>query len=328
MDQVIFFLKLHAIDIIFFVLLGGASVVLAFILRKNPEKLGFPKPVKPYYYLLCGIPLIIFAALMYEQNGGGVTNVDSLDVVGNAVLVRGYDITYRERVPDGIEEEIRTDKLILFDRQTGTERVTFSSMTPLYIQGDRLLTSGALGYHVIDINTGKVLEIVSEAQLKEKLARVTPENIFELSITPGEPFFRVRTVMDKSFTYDLLADEVNASGGYVPFGQSDQAPNLPLPQTNLFQPVLLGAVAERLVVLSYDDLERKHFILSALSPDGLIKWTKRDSEISGELAGEPFADNDKGILVRLSSDALYFSNGDYLGSVSLQDGRLVWLRDL
>lgn len=328
MDELALFLKLHFTDILFSVVLIGGSAVLAFILYRKPEKLGFEKPFSPYRYLLCGIPLVVLGMLMYQQHGGGVTGVERLDVVGNSLLITGYDITYRERAEDGLEEEIRTDKFLLVDRNTGNPIGSFSSVTPLYIQDNRLLAAGPLGYHIIEIGTGNVLDIVSEEQLKEKLSQLTKEKIFELNITAGEPFFRGRTVMDKSFTYDLLADELNPSGGYVPFAFSDKVPNLPMPQSNLFQPVLLGAVADRLVVLSYDDLERKHFILSALTPDGRILWSKRDAELSGKLAGEPFAHHEQGILARLSADALYFCNGDYLVCVSLSNGTVTWLKDL
>jgi len=328
MDELTLFLKVHFTDILFSVVLIGGSAVLAFILYRKPEKLGFEKPFSPYRYLLCGIPLVVLGLLMYQQHGGGVTGVERLDVVGNVVLVRGYDITYRERTTDGLEEEIRTERFILFERTTGNMINSFSSVTPMYIQQDRLLASGPLGYHIIELSTGSVRDIVSEQQLKEKLSQLNKEKIFELNITAGEPFFRGRTVMDKSFTYDLLADELNPSGGYVPFEFSDKVPNLPMPQSNLFQPVLLGAVADRLVVLSYDDLERKHFILSALTPDGRILWSKRDTELSGKLAGEPFAHHERGILARLSADALYFCNGDYLVCVSLSNGTVTWLKDL
>ena len=80
-----------------------------------------------------------------------------------------------------------------------------------------------------------------------------------------------------------------------------------------------------IIAHSYDDLEKKSFLLSAISPEGKILWSKHDIEISPELENELFLEDEiqKGVV--MDDQNLYFINKYHLACVSLTTGNLVWI---
>jgi hypothetical protein len=200
MNDSTFVLKLYSVEIIFFLLMAVGSVAIGYGLKKYPEKVGLKKPVAKKYYLACLVPFIFYVIIFVLDRTEGLSFPTGIAIHQNVVLLHGTIETIRERQIDEVAYSEFKEKLFLYDAHTGNEIKNFPSVSPLYIRNDRMLGTGVFGYHVIELETGAVLEILSDEKIRERLTTKTQEKIFSLELNETEAYFNVRTVLDNKFT--------------------------------------------------------------------------------------------------------------------------------
>ncbi len=312
-------------EIIFFSIIAfTASGLIAYMLKKNPQKAGLTHPVPGKYYLLCIVPFAVCAFIVLQNRVEGISYPTGIAVNGHVVLVTGTIETVREdQVTEVAYSQYKT-KSFLYDASTGKAIKSFEQVTPLYIQRNKVLATGPFGYHVIELATGSETEVLSEGEIRERFARFTPDKIYSIELDKTGPFFNVRTVLDKNITYDPILDQVEVKEGVRLFlyPGARQA----VSGTSLFKPEAIAKTSDgNTLAVSYDDLEKKSFLISLISPSGKILWTKRDSEISSKLEGAKFAYEELENNAVTDDANLYFINKYYLTCISLKDGSLRWI---
>jgi outer membrane protein assembly factor BamB len=325
MNDFVFFLKANVIDLIFATLAVGGSITLALLIRHKPEKLGLTKPVKKSQYLMSLLPLLVVGFVLYNNKTEGLSYPTGVDQEGNIIFVRGTVVFYRERPEDGIEIEEHKDLILLLDKTTGQEVARFNS-TSGYVNNNRLFTPAPLGYQIIDLTQGKVVDVLTENQIEDRIARFSSEKLFSVEFSPGNTYFDVRTVLDKRFTYDPLLDTINVQEGHGLNFAGGLTHRPYTGQSKLFQPQVIGeATNGYTLLLSYDDLEKDSFILTAVNADGVIQWSKRDSEISSKLDGEPFYYSEYKNNTWVEGAYLYFINRTHLVCLNTNTGEQAWI---
>jgi outer membrane protein assembly factor BamB len=325
MNDFIFFLKANVIDLVFASIAVGVSITLALLIRHKPEKLGLTKPVKKSQYLMSLLPLVVVGFVFYNNKTEGLSYPTGVDQQGNIIFVRGIVVFYRERPEDGLEIEEQKDLLLLLDKTTGKE-VTRLNSTSGYINNNRLFTPAPLGYQILDLTEGKVVAVLTEGEIQDRIARFTSEKLYSLEFNPGNTYFDVRTVLDKRFTYDPLLDTINVQQGHGLNFSGGLSHRPYTGQTKLFQPEVIGEATNGYTfLLSYDDLEKDSFILTAVNTDGAIQWSKRDSEISSKLDGEPFYYSEYKNNTWVDGPYLYFINRTHLVCLQTNTGELSWI---
>jgi hypothetical protein len=327
MNDFIFFLKTHVIEAIFCTVALVVSITLALLLKYKPEKLGvgLTKPVAKSNYLMSLLPLVVVGFMLFKNQTEGLSYPTGIDQHGNIIFVRGIVVFYRERPEDGIEIEEHKDLMLLLDKNTGKE-VTRTSSISGYINNSKLFIPAPLGYQILDLTTGQIVDVISEGQIKERIARFTSEELFSLELNANSTYFDVRTVLDKRFTYDPLLDTINVQEGYRLNFDGRVTARPYTGQTKLFQPEVIGEAANGYTfLLSYENLKRESFILSAVDQAGELKWSKRDAEISSRLDGDPFRASEFTNNTWVDGAYLYFINRTHLVCLNTNTGELVWI---
>lgn len=324
MNDWIVFIKLNFALILMFFALLSVSIIFGVLLKKYPEKLGLSKPINKNLFWLTLIPMVIFVGMVIRDKVEGLTDPTHVDLHGNIVFVKGLIETIRERPEDGVAVSEFQSKLFMYNKATGKQITSSTALEALYVSDNKLLCAGAFGYPVVDLTTGEVLEIISEDQIKEKVAKYTPEKIFSLEPDAQEACFSIRTVLDKKLLYDPVQDVINPEDGRRLF--TTETRPAPIQSEKLFQPQAVGVSPGGLMIAhSYEDLEKKSFFLSALNSKGEIIWSKRDAEISPELKGELFTNDAIKNNTVMDDQNLYFINKRHLVCLSLATGNLVWI---
>ena len=113
-----------------------------------------------------------------------------------------------------VEKHSRT---FLFDKTTGKEIANLSGFIPMYCAGTTLLGSANFGYQLVDLATGKVLNAMSEDDIKSRAAAIAGEKIYSVELKKGETSFSIRTMKDKSFVYDPILEKENSRETHTPF---------------------------------------------------------------------------------------------------------------
>jgi hypothetical protein len=325
MNEIIFFLKANLLDVILSTVAVAASTILVWMIKHSPEKLGLKKPAEKRDYLISLFPLVVVGLVFYMNKTEGLSYPTGVDHHGNVIFVRGIVVFYRERPEDGLEIEEHKDLMLLLDKITGKEITRLNSISG-YINNNKLFTPAPLGYQIIDLAKGEVVDLLTENQIKERISRFTPEKLYSAEFNQGSTYFDVRTVMDKRFTYDALLDTINVQQGHGLNFDGGLAHRPYTGQTTLFQPQVIGEAANGFTfLLSHDDLEKESFILSAVNASGELQWSKRDSEISSLLDGEPFYYADYKNNTWVDGPYLYFINRTHLVCLNTNTGELTWI---
>lgn len=200
-------------------------------------------------------------------------------------------------------------------------------VVPRYINNGKILCYDGLVYQVVDIETASVIAALSADEIEDK-ANVFNEKIYSIELDPGDNAFNVRTVRDKVYTYDPMTDEVDSKTSYYPF-YNEGRPAFKSDKFNFFKPQLIRVTrGDITLVFNYEDLERKHYQLSAIDPDGNLLWSKWEYEISSKLDGERFDSRELTSNTIADDDYMYFVTDDYLVSVSLKTGDLNWISSI
>lgn len=315
----------HLFEIIFFGAAVAACLVLAHILKNTPEKIGLQKPVHKKYFLLCLLPLVPFVLIVVRGHVEGLSYPTGITIHDQVVILSGTIEIVRERPEDQVPFSEYHKKVYLYDGLTGKEIANFPEVTPQYARNGKLLAAGPMGYYIIELATGKVIEIISENKLRDQLQVVSKQKIFSLELDNAKACFMVRTVLDKRFTYDPITDKIDVGDAVA--RSSYTRPDVKLPAVNLFQPevIAFSKNGELLLVLSYEDLQKESFLISAVTDTGKLLWTIRDEDISSKLAGEAFAYSDFENNAVADGEHLYFVNAHHLVCLKLTTGQLMWI---
>lgn len=323
-------LSLYFGPIVFGLLAVAGTIVLAYLLVKNPERLGLPKPAPKISYLITLAPGLFVLFFWYtHRDGGGISFPTGLAVYENAVILKGQVETVRESTVDETRYSEFYNKGFIFDKETG-KKIAELPMFPLYARKGLLLAEDGLGYHSFDLKDGSLRNSYTESEIKGKVQTIANEKVYEMKIEENASAFNVRTVKDKQFTFDPLHNEVNVDDP-TPFFRQQRASRSQYnsTKTDLFKPEIVATTKDGVtIVVSYEDLEQKAYSLTAISPDGNIVWTKRDGQISDKLAGHLFSHEYMELNAAVDESSLYFVNSAYLVCMDLKDGRTKWVNEI
>lgn len=322
MSDLIFFLKLHIAELVIFLLCLGGTILIYFNIRKKPESWGIKTPLTWRSYTPMVFPLIIFVVtLFFIHRGGGFSYPTGIAVHEDVVIIRGVSENETED-SNGISETTYTSQLILLNKKDGSEIVQLN-VAPMYVQADKLFGDGGAFYQIIDLKTGKVLELLSTGDIESQVAVVSPEKVYAMEFKGIG--FEVRTVKDKYFMYDPIRKNVTNEESVNPF-IAMRHQDFMSDKHNLFQPKIIAQTASGTTLLmSYSDLEKEHFFIHAIDGAGNMLWSKQDSEISPDLEGELFVSNELKENTVTDNNNLYFANRSYVVCMSLQNGALQWI---
>jgi hypothetical protein len=328
MENLSVFVKVHLAEIIFSVAGVVGSIIVFYLLKKKPEVLGFKQKPAPVAYLLGLAPLILVVIGFFQGTASGLSYPTGIIIHRNTIVVEGIVRTTRQSTAnEDIEEVEEFSRTMLFDKTTGKEIASLSGFNPMYCAGSMMLVSANFGYNIVDLSTGKVVNIMSEDDIKTRAGALAGEKIYSIELKKGEAAFGVRTVKDKNFVYDPVLEKDESSETYTPFPDGRSRNEVFKSKTvDLFLAEELGSTKNgTTLVLSYDDLEKKAFLISAISSEGKLLWTRRDVEISPKLEGQPFTIDASARNTILDEQNFYFVNNYYLVCVSLASGELKWI---
>lgn len=282
------FIKVHLAAIIMSAAAIIASVVVLYLLKSKPEKLGFKTKPSRKAYLLALAPLLLVAYVFFQAENESLTYPTGISLHQNTIIVDGVVETIRERSENGdtyVEEHSRT---FLYDKNTGKEIASLQGFTPLFCKGNNLIGAGSMGYPIVDLSTGKVMKILNGENVTAGVDELTGEK------TP----FRLDTSNEK-----FASSKIELYEGEILCKNKD------------------GIT----LVVSYDDSQRHSFLISALSATGELLWTGRDRDISGKLDGEEFEIEGTYKNTMIDDKNFYFVTRNYLACASLADGKLKWI---
>ena len=321
MENLPLFVRANLADVILAVLSVIASIAIVYVIRKHPEKFGISKPLNWKSYLPAVLPVAVVIGVIIVDNNEGMSRATGLGVQNDVLLVRGIMTNYQEDPQTGVEKSFDVDKLFIYNKSNGEIVKRLSHFSAGYAVGDKML--GWQGsYHIIDLKTGEVEQVLSEDEVKEKAA--TTEKIYKVDYTLGDPAFSITAVKNKTYTYDPIANTINPKNTRDPFAGIQWATNTPLSKLDLFQPRIIGGNSSGLaVLLSYDDLEKNNFLITAVSSTGAKIWSKYDHQIADDLSNVSFGQ------AIVDDNAIYFTAGnEYLVCLALSDGSLKWKSEL
>lgn len=304
----------------------GFSLGWALLVRFKPKWLGFDGKANGKAYLVCLIPLAVAFFSTWQDSGTSLDYPEAFDLHDNVLFIKGIH-EYQNEDPDTrTKTRVRRDVIIMIDKQ-GNELARFNAGSAK-VHNNKIFMDGLETYSMADLKTGEVLEVFSENDIKEQAAKFASEKIFTFEYTGGASF-NIRTVRDNSFTYDALLNAINTNDGHILFERRDSAPITYSGKTSLFQPQLMGAAKNgSIILLSYDDLEKNAFIISAVEPNGNIIWSKHDNEISPSLSRKKFSSQHCDANTIIDEQNIYFVNQRYLVCLSSSTGDLKWMVEL
>ncbi|HEY3404452.1 MAG TPA: hypothetical protein VGK59_13780 [Ohtaekwangia sp.] len=325
MNDPIFFLKLHIAEVVVFFLCLAGSIFIYFNIKKKPESWGIKRPLTFKSYAPVWFPLGVFLITVFFLNrSDGFSYATAIGVYNDAIILEG--VTESETESNGITETTLSPQIILLSKRDGKE-ITQRNVEPMFVSENKLFADGGAYFQIIDLNTGEVLELLSENDIKDQAAARTKEKIHKLTYSGSG--FTIQTVKDNHFKYNPIngkadIDNVGASNPFTAIRLSDYESQQP----DLFQPqVIAQANGGITLLLSYSDLEKDHFFIHAVDDKGKLLWSKRDSEISPDLKGENFTSSYLDNNTVTDNDNLYFINRSYVVCMALQSGGLQWISE-
>jgi hypothetical protein len=301
------------------------GLVIVINIRRRPESWGIKLPVNKMHYLLGLMPLAGFLIFFLFDRTEGMSYPTGVAIQNEVIIVRGLRENVRERTEDDVAISFFVPKLSLFDKQTGELIKGISGFTPLYCTGNKMIGFSDMGYEIIELTTGKIVESLTETDLKQR-ATVLGVNVYSIEIKKGDNAFRLRSTKDDIFTFDPLENKLNAVNSFYPFAEK----NFPVPSNieNLFQAELLEQIPNgTAVVLSYEDLNKNFFMLHGYDSSGKRLWSKKDFEISSEIAGAEFENDESESNTAKDSKSFYFATKNYLVCMDIQTGKTKWVTD-
>jgi hypothetical protein len=304
------------------------SAVIAYLIRRAPEQWGMSRPLTFKSYIPALLPIAVFVVMVIKEKSDGISYPTGIGIYHDVVLVKGVSIIYQERADDGVEIPIETDKMILYNKKDGSILKQFTNFTMGYIRADKLL-GREMNYQVIDISSGEVQAVFTEDEIRDKATTAGNEKILQLDFRSGQPGFSVRTVKDHHYRYDPITNQIDPQDCVYPFTDNNRREAFSLADHDLFQPEVLGITGMgTTVVLSYDDLEKKNFMLHAFSKSGERLWSKYDYQISDQLRDVNFFSSRLQFNTAIDDNVLYFVTDSELIAISLDAGNLKWITDL
>jgi hypothetical protein len=327
MENFSLFIKVYLAEIIMSVIAVAASIVILYLLKNKPEKLGFKEKPSAKMYLFALVPFVLVAWSFFQNTTSGLSYPTGVAIHLNTIVVDGIIETIRENTTNGDTYVETHSKTFLFDKTTGKEIANLSGFTPRYCAGTMMLGIANFGYNIVDLNTGKVLKVISDDDIKARAGDFAGEKIYSVELKKGETSFAIRSVKDKNFVYDPILEKATSSETHTPFYSGEyRNEKFSSKKVDLFLAEELGKTKDgTTLVLSYDDLEKKAFLISAISPGGELLWTMRDYEISPELEGQLFTIEATEKNTVLDDQNFYFVNNAYLVCASLANGQLKWM---
>jgi hypothetical protein len=327
MENFSLFVKVNLAEVIMAIVGLAGSIIILYLLKKNPKALGIKTKPAPKMYLLALVPLALLALIFFQDKNEGLSYPTGISIHQNTLVVDGVIETIRHNpTNDDITYVEKHSRTFLFDKTTGKEITNLSGFTPMYCAGTMMLGSANFGYHIVDLATGKVLNVMSEDDIKARAAALAGEKIYSIELRKGETSFTIRTLKDKNFIYDPILEKTVSPETHTPFYTGYSNEKFTSKKVDLFLAEELGKTKDgTTLVLSYDDLEKKSFLISAISPGSELVWTKRDSEISPKLQGEDFTIEATSRNVVMDAEYFYFVNNSHLVCASLANGELKWM---
>lgn len=304
-------------------LLIGLFVIIN--IYRRPESWGIPLPVNKLYYLLGLVPLAGFFIFLLFDRTEGMSYPTGVAIQSEVIIVKGLRENVRERTEDDVAISFFVPKLSLFNKQTGELIKNISGFTPLYLTGTRMIGYGDIGYEVIELTTGEIIEKLTEKDLKQRAAALGV-NVYSLEIKIGDNAFRLRSVKDDIYAFDPLENKVSATSSLYPFSTSNFS--IPSNLENLFQAKVLQQLPNGTnVIVSYEDLNKDYFLLHGYKSSGEQLWTKKDFEISSKISGSEFVNDEAESNTAIDSESFYFATKNYLVCMDIQTGKTKWITD-
>ena len=305
-----------------------ASVIIIFLIRKDPNHWGLKEPLKQFYWLPGLAPVVFVSIFLLFNQIEDMTYPTNLNIHNDVLVLNGVVETVRERPIDNVLESIYTDKTYFIDKNTGKELYRTVDFTPIYGMNDRMVAAVAFGYGIFDLKTGERLEAYSESEMKQRIekAGVKP---YSVSWSKGEVGLSVRSIYDKQFVYDPITNSFDPKGGN-PLIRDSKASFPPVTvEPPLFDAQRVGvATDETWIVLNYEDLNRDVFILNAFDIEGALLWSKKDIEIDPSLKGEQFSYDGSTACTATDDEYFYFANKYHLVCISVRTGETKWIIEI
>jgi uncharacterized integral membrane protein len=321
------FLKTYQAHLPLILLMLGLCLAWTLIVRFRPKWLGFEGKTAWQAYLINVLILLVLVYKIYQNTDTSIDYPRAFDMHGNWLFVQGIN-EYEFKDSDTQERTyVKNDITIMLNKQ-GTEVARFNGVLSK-IYNNKAFLNGLGTYSIVDLTTNEVLEVFTEHDIKDRAAKLTTEKIFSFEYSGSGAAFTVRTVRDNTFTYDALLNSKEAPDGYTLFTKPDKTPPMYPEKSSLFQPQIIGETNKgSTILLSYDDLEKNSFLVSAVDPSGNIIWSKHDGEISPSLAGKNFYHPECKANTLIDDQNIYFITQHYVVCLSLETGSLMWLFEL
>lgn len=305
---------------------GIASLILIYLLRKDPAHWGLEKSLKKFYWLPGFAPLVLVGAVLLQTEVEDMSFPTNLAVHQDVVVLHGQVETVRERVIDQVPESFFYPKTYFLDRHTGEELYRISAIEPYYATGGKLLCAVDAGYGIVDLKTGKIEKKFTEAQLRKRLEALG-QQVYALTIGAGSGAFTVRSVLDETLLYDPITNQVGTSESDILTTEGMASfPDYKTTTPDIFQPKLVGQTMSGIsIVLSYPDLNQEYFILHGFDAQGNKLWTKSAREIDEALDGEHFAYDYQTTTTATDADYFYFANKHRVVCLYVATGVTRWV---
>jgi hypothetical protein len=302
----------------------GLCLVWTLIVRFRPKWLGFEGKAAWQAYLVNVLLILVLVWKTYQNTSTSIDYPWAFDMYGNHLFIHGINEYEYKDSDTGERTYVKNRITIMLDKQ-GTELTRFNG-TLRKIHNDKAFLYGLGSYSIINFNTNEVLEVLDNDDIKDQASKLAPERIFAFEYSGTGASFNVRTVRDNNYVYDALLNSNDASDGYALFTREDRNPPTYKIKTSLFQPQIIGETNKgSAILLSYDDLEKNSFLVSAVDAGSNVIWSKHDSEISPGLAGQKFNHPECKANTLIDDQHVYFITQRYVVCLSLETGSLKWL---
>lgn len=302
--------------------MAGLSIAWALVVRFKPKWIGFDGPASPKAYLVCLLLMSMPIFFIIKDRNGLFRYPDGFDMYNNMLFVTGPE-EFTETSESDTQVKVQRSVVYMYDKSGN--RVGRYMANACYIEQNKMFLGGAAGYWIADLKTGELLDAPTEDDILEQASKFASEKIFSCEFD-GSATFLVRTVKDKTFNYNPLSNNTNTASGYSVFAGKRVNPFAYTGQTDLFQPEVVGQAADgTLILMGYDDLERKAFTIAAVTSDGQARWSKRDAEIS--MSGWKFSDSHCQANTIVDDQNVYFVTQRFLVCISLATGELKWISE-
>lgn len=303
----------------------AASLIIIFLIRKDPKHWGLKESLGRFYWLPGLGPLVFMIIFLIVNKIEDMTYPTSVNVHNDVIVVHGVVETVRERPIDNVLESIYTDKTYFIDKNTGEELYRMEGITPIYAVNDRMVAAVEFGYGIFDLKSGERLVAYSENQLKQMIEKAGKKP-FSVSWAKNEVGFTVRSIHDQYFRYDPVTNTLDEFSG-DPLIRDSRASFPPVTiEPPLFDARLVGLTTNEIsIVLNYEDLNRDIFILNGFDPTGTLLWSKTNVEIDRSLDGEFFSYDGNTACTAADDEYFYFANKYRIVCISVSTGETKWV---